>query len=90
MGSGRTYTDVRVHEWVQIGITVSCSPAEARHKGKECQEAQEPQQEQEPCPLEQSQWPLPGPSPAPERNEQKSDEALEPCPGTERSLSHYL
>lgn len=58
---------MRVHERVQIGITVCCSPAEPRHEGEECQEAQQPQQEQQPCPLEQSQWPLPGPSPAPEQ-----------------------
>lgn len=62
---------MRVHERVQIGITVCCSPAKPRHEGEECQEAQQPQQEQQPCPLEQSQWPLPGPSPAPKRNERK-------------------
>lgn len=82
MGSGRTYTDVRVHERVQIGITVSCSPAESRHKGEEGQEAQQPQQEQQPCPLEQSQWSLPRPSPAPKRNEGKVRSGSGLCPGT--------
>lgn len=58
---------MRVHEWVQIGIAVSCSPAQARHEGKEGKETQQPQEQQQPCPLQQGQWPLPRPSTAPEQ-----------------------
>ena len=31
---------MRVHEWVQVGVAVSRSPAQARHEGQQGQEAQ--------------------------------------------------
>lgn len=69
---------MRVHERVQVGVTVSCSPAQARHENKEGQEAQQPQQQQQPRPLEQGQRPLTRPSPAPGGTRGKSDQAPNP------------
>lgn len=62
---------MRVHEWVQVGVAVSRSPAQARHEGQQGQEAQQPQQQQQPRPLQQGQRPLLGPSPAPGGGEGK-------------------
>lgn len=75
---------MRVHERVQVGVTVSCSPAQARHEDKEGQEAQQPDQQQQPRPLEQGQRPLTRPGPAPGGTRVKLDPA--PGPWWPRSL----
>lgn len=81
---------MRVHEGVQVGIIVSCSPAQARHEGKKGQEAQQSQQQQQPRPLEQGQRPFTRPVPAPGGTRGKSDQAPSPwwpC-GLEKSPEH--
>lgn len=83
---------MRVHEWVQVGIAVSCSSAQARHEREEGQEAQEPQEQQKPRPLQQRQRPLPRPSPAPAGDEGRvrsgSQSLTAPRPGEEPQTRH--